>query len=84
MASKETIYEPLRRSSEGSGEALDHESLLNNYVASTKKQRWGRVVLGFFILVIVISNGIWLSVYRHQKSAHGESCITLIVQEIEI
>lgn len=64
MASKEIAYQPLERSSDD----IRDEVLLQHYATSTGKQRWERIVWTLCILAIVISNGVWLGVYKHQKN----------------
>ncbi|KAI1739177.1 hypothetical protein F4680DRAFT_423079 [Xylaria scruposa] len=67
MASKEITYEPLDRSSI---EASD-DGLLHHYPKITKKNRWSTAALALSIIALVISNGIWIGVYRHQKNSHA-------------
>jgi hypothetical protein len=71
MASKEIAYQPLERSSDD----IRDEVLLQHYATSTGKQRWERIVWTLCILAIVISNGVWFGVYKHQKNVHGKTSI---------
>jgi len=66
MASKEAAYEPLRASSDdGSAEILPHDT------RGTGKKWWQKAFGVLSILTIIISNGVWLAVYQHQKKAHA-------------
>ncbi|KAI0906608.1 hypothetical protein F4824DRAFT_371310 [Ustulina deusta] len=67
MTSKEIAYQRLERAS---NDASD-DSLLQHYAENTRRQRWSTVVGALCILALVISNGVWFGVYRHQKSAHA-------------
>ncbi len=78
MTSKEIAYQRLERAS---NDASD-DSLLQHYAENTRRQRWSTVVGALCILALVISNGVWFGVYRHQKSAHGRTTTSLRVVDV--
>ncbi|KAF2964107.1 hypothetical protein GQX73_g9470 [Xylaria multiplex] len=70
MASKEVTYQPLERSSDENSD----DGLLQHYAKNTQRQRWQRwstAALVLSVLALVISNGVWIGVYQHQKNARG-------------
>ena len=56
--------------------------MVHNHVLYTAKHPWIKVFFTLCILAMIISNGVWLSVYRHQKRVHGNiSICSLIVND---
>lgn len=75
MTSKEIAYEPLERSSDDNSD----DGLLQHYAKNSRRQRWFSAALALYILALMISNGIWLGVYLHQKNAHGTTSSLRVV-----
>ncbi|GAW16608.1 hypothetical protein ANO14919_060410 [Xylariales sp. No.14919] len=67
MTSKEAEYQRLERSSND----ISDGGSLQHYAVNTRRQRWPVASWVLCILALVISNGVWLGVYQHQRNAHA-------------
>ncbi|KAI1752761.1 hypothetical protein F4782DRAFT_546395 [Xylaria castorea] len=75
MTSKEITYEPLDRSSIDASD----DGLLQRYHEKTRGKRWSTAAWALGILALVISNGVWFGVYRHQKNVHATKDFPVLV-----
>ncbi|KAI1328869.1 hypothetical protein F5Y16DRAFT_419446 [Xylariaceae sp. FL0255] len=67
MSSKEIEYQPLKSASD-ENESV-HDGLRQHYTENTKKQHWYTALWVLCLLTLVVSNGIWFSVYQTYKSS---------------